>query len=195
VEKQLRSKCCIIITVYIGMRPMNGSNPGRTYRFYTGTPVYPFGTGLSYTTFDYSVMANVDMVTISDLQEQLQGQSYLTAPTVANITVVVANTGIFTVVFFFGIVNLYYFIGIVTSDTVVLAFVIGPNPGQNGNPIKTLVGFTRLFGVTPGQKIQVVFPITAFDLSYVDQDGWRLPQEGVWSFEVEGENCLLHVIQ
>lgn len=25
--------------------------PGRTYRFYTGTPLYPFGHGLSYTTF------------------------------------------------------------------------------------------------------------------------------------------------
>ena len=26
---------------------------GRTYRFFTGTPLYPFGHGLSYTTFGY----------------------------------------------------------------------------------------------------------------------------------------------
>ena len=26
--------------------------PGRTYRYFTGTPLYPFGWGLSYTTFD-----------------------------------------------------------------------------------------------------------------------------------------------
>ncbi|KQN28349.1 glycoside hydrolase family 3 [Sphingomonas sp. Leaf34] len=27
---------------------------GRTYRYYTGTPVFPFGHGLSYTSFDYA---------------------------------------------------------------------------------------------------------------------------------------------
>jgi len=30
------------------------ASPGRTYKFYTGTPVYQFGDGLSYTTFTYT---------------------------------------------------------------------------------------------------------------------------------------------
>ena len=31
----------------MGMRPnATSGNPGHTYRFYTGTPVYAFGTGL-----------------------------------------------------------------------------------------------------------------------------------------------------
>ena len=42
-----------------GMRPgpsawPPGTNPGRTYRFFTGTPVLPFGYGLSFTTWVYT---------------------------------------------------------------------------------------------------------------------------------------------
>jgi beta-glucosidase len=35
----------------------NYSMKGRTYRFFTGEPLFPFGYGLSYTTFEYTAMA------------------------------------------------------------------------------------------------------------------------------------------
>jgi hypothetical protein len=35
----------------MAMRP-GPMNPGRTYRFYTGTPLWPFGAGKSYTSFE-----------------------------------------------------------------------------------------------------------------------------------------------
>lgn len=32
------------------------SSPGRTYRYYTGTPTFTFGYGLSYTTFQLQLI-------------------------------------------------------------------------------------------------------------------------------------------
>merc|ERR1711912_51531 len=40
------------------------AGPGRSYKFYTGTPLYPFGFGLSYTSF--SLNADVPQVTKLD---------------------------------------------------------------------------------------------------------------------------------
>ena len=33
-------------------------SPGRTYRYYNGTPIYYFGFGLSYTLFNFSLPDN-----------------------------------------------------------------------------------------------------------------------------------------
>ena len=38
-----------------------GTNPGRTHRFYSGQPVVPFGFGLSYSSFSYTIASAPDM--------------------------------------------------------------------------------------------------------------------------------------
>ncbi len=57
----------------------DGDNPGHTYQYYSGTPVYPFGYGLSYTSFEYSNMT-IDKTSVD-------------ANGTVNLTVDVKNTG------------------------------------------------------------------------------------------------------
>lgn len=165
----------------MGYRPTtNPPNPGRTYRFYTGTPVYEFGTGLSYTNFTY-VYSNVsnEIVSASDLSAHLYAEksSFLTAPAVAGVQVKVTN------------------VGKVTSDSVVLAFLIPPNPGQNGNPKKVLFGFTRFLNIAPGASNTISFPLTAYDLSMVDENGKRVPEIGKWRVVVESAESIISVVE
>lgn len=47
----------------MSLRP-GPSYPGRTYRFYKGPVVYPFGHGLSYTTFTHKILAAPTTLTV-----------------------------------------------------------------------------------------------------------------------------------
>ena len=43
-----------------------GTNPGRTHRFFTGTPVVPFGFGLSYSDFDLTLDGDAALTLATD---------------------------------------------------------------------------------------------------------------------------------
>src|SRR3954452_20642385 len=76
-----------------GIRPTDPS-PGPTYQYFTGTPQYPFGYGLSYSTFDYSnlrvddatpdpdgsVKVSVDVKNTSDVAGTHVVELYATTP-------------------------------------------------------------------------------------------------------------------
>jgi hypothetical protein len=78
---------------------------------------------------------------------------------------------------------------------VVLAFVVPPNPGQNGNPLRVLFGFTRFLAIAPGASNTITFPLTAYDLSTVDENGKRVPGVGEWRVQVEGQETVITVVE
>lgn len=148
----------------MNLRP-SATNPGRTYQWYTGTPVYEFGYGLHYTNFTYAWAS--PPAESYDIQALDLGD-------VADLTVldtlVVEVTNV----------------GGVASDYVALLFVNGthgPEPYYN----KKLVAYTRLFGV--GEKATAELSVTLGSLARSDDLGnsWLYPGQYNVLFDVGGE--------
>jgi hypothetical protein len=149
---------------------------GRTYRFFTGHVVYPFGHGLSYTTFNVTTVgAAPSMIPFSSISS-VRAATSLRSPLMTNqisvVTYNITNTGNFA------------------SDYVALCFAIPPQ--QNGAPIRSLVGFERVH-LIPGQSVLVSFPVTSQSVRLVDHDGLWAGRVGVWRFVVDGVVAALHV--
>ena len=111
------------------MRP-EGAYPGRTHRFYTGTPVFPFGSGLSLTTFRRRLTWSVPM----EGRVILRGRQDSVAITV---DVHIRNAGDRS------------------GDEVVLLFVLPPPEAvARGAPRQQLAAIARLT-LTAGQTAAV----------------------------------------
>jgi len=164
----------------MGMRPnASNGNPGRSYRFYTGNPVYKFGDGLSYTVFNFTWSNQSPQTIPASYLAKFLGEDIYSpwkSKTLADVTVKVTNSGKRS------------------SDVSVLAFMTPPNAGKNGNPIRYLFGFTRIHSMAPGSNQTVSFPATAHDLSLVNQQGKREVVPGVWKVtigDIEQEITIL----
>jgi len=159
------------------MRP-GTNNPGRTYRFYTGKPVYEFGFGLSYTTFTYQWSAFPDTVSQRVIENVLDYAGTfvdrMTEPKsiLATVTCKVTNTGT------------------VAGDDAVLYFVVPSDSGKNGSPLKYLAGFQRVT-LTPGSSTTVTFNVLARDLALPGRDGKYRTTAGPWMIQIgNGENSI-----
>lgn len=136
------------------------------------TPRYPFGYGLSYTTFNYSsiqaeTVSYNSTYTPSDGSSQTpQGGDAALWQTVAEVSCTITNTGS------------------VAASEVAQLYIHIP-----GGPEKVLRGFTKTY-LKPGASSQVRFPLTRKDLSEwnVVSQSWEL-QKGEYGIFV-GKSVL-----
>jgi beta-D-xylosidase 4 len=165
----------------MSMRP-SSTNPGRTYKFYTGQPVFEFGFGLSYTTFSYAWYNDSKSVSYS-IQSLMKTNSARQNFLMQIFRVNVTNTGM------------------MDGDDVVLAYVTPPQVLRDGQtpPIKQLFGFERIhLGVN--ETKQVFFPFNIETLFTVARDGSKWLHSGqyhilignqhMFTVELHGDSAL-----
>jgi beta-glucosidase len=135
------------------------SMENRTYRYLAEPPLYPFGFGLSYTTFTYSeVWLNDHVESIAPSTGIQQAR-----PSAKEIS---------------GAVEVYAKItnsGTVEGDEVAQLYV--SHPGVTGAPIRSLAGFQRVH-LAAGASQQVSFVLEPRELSVVDAMGQRSVPKG-----------------
>jgi beta-D-xylosidase 4 len=149
------------------------NNPGRTYKWYNGSAIFEFGSGMHYTTFSASVATNLSKsYDISSLMSTCNSSSekYLDrcAFTSSPIEVEVTNTG-----------N-------TTSDYVTLAYLSG-SFGPQPYPRKALVAYQRLFSVAGGSSSTAKLNLTFGSLARVDQMGNKVVYPGDYSLLIDNQ--------
>ena len=148
--------------------------PGRTYRFYTGTPIFKFGYGLSYSTYSYEFTSatqsslymnkTVSLQPVKDSQRTISYDiSKMEAKHCQELTfsaaVRVSNHGP------------------MAGRHAVLLFLRRPNL-HGGRPTKQLIGFESVH-LEAGEKAHVAFPLRPCEhLSRNGEDGKMLVDEG-----------------
>lgn len=130
----------------------------RGYNFAETSPLYPFGHGLSYTTFSYEHLAlNYEPASIS-LKELLNANS----SKLLTVSVVVTNTG-------------------AREGAEVVQLYIRDVVSSVTRPIKELKDFSKIT-LKPGEKKTVTFTITPDKLSFYNRDMKKVVEPG--DFEV-----------
>jgi beta-glucosidase len=131
---------------------------GRTYRYFLGEPLFPFGFGLSYTTFAYH---NLHLPTGANAGDDVK------------VAVEVENTG---KVAGEEVVQLY-----------VAHAVLPPvsSASSHAPPTRSLAGFERI-ALRPGERTTVQFALAPRQFSTVSVDGRRTAEPGAYQISVGG---------
>ncbi|KAF2454107.1 beta-xylosidase [Lineolata rhizophorae] len=176
----------------MGLRPAvetNGEPLGRTYMWYTGEPVVPFGHGLHYTSFD-----------LAWEEWQTERASFGVAEVVADAGGAQAgnDTASLLSTLLTGYLNVTN-TGEAASDYVALLFLSSEDAGPEPRPNRKLVSYQRARNIAPGETRNVELSMALNELARVDESGSRVVYPGnyklavdvdekiSWEFELTGD--------
>ena len=137
--------------------------PGATHRFFDGPVLWPFGHGLTYSSFDYTrVDGYANTIEAFSIDDIIQGRLII------NQTITVTNTGDFP------------------SGVVVLALLQGISSDlKSVMPLRTLTDFARLDTIYPNTNGRAVTLFTRVDaLAVTDTLGRRSVRPGIYAVHV-----------
>jgi beta-D-xylosidase 4 len=157
----------------MALRP-GTKNPGRTYKWYTGTPIYEFGYGMHFTNFTASIPSNalsktyeIPTLMASCASSMANGTAkYPDLCPFASIPINVSN------------------IGSRLSDYSTLAFLAG-SYGPAPHPKKSLIAYQRLHNITAGSSQIANLNLTLGSLSRVDDSGNRILYPGEYAVMID----------
>lgn len=147
----------------MALRPSK-NYPGRTYKWYTGKPIFEFGHGLHYTTFS-TAFVRPAALTFSTAAAHNPN----TKAAVATFTATIKNTGK------------------VTSDYVALAYISTTNAGPGPYPKKSLVAYERVKALAPGKTATASFTLTTANLVRADLQGNSILHPGKYTISLDGD--------
>ncbi|CAK8540389.1 unnamed protein product [Lathyrus sativus] len=149
--------------------------PGRTYRFYTGSRIYGFGHGLSYSDFSYRFLSAPSKLSISRItkggpRKSLLNKADQEAYEADHVQVEeLQNCNSLTFLVHVSVMNL----GHLDGSHVVMLFSKWPKV-MAGSPENQLVGFSRVHTVSNEPIETSIFVDPCEHLSFADEQGKRI---------------------
>ncbi|KAL7894281.1 glycoside hydrolase family 3 protein [Trichoderma sp. SZMC 28014] len=158
----------------MNLRPDGKKNPGQTYIWYTGTPVYQFGDGIFYTTFKETAgkQSTLTFNASQVLGGAHAGYTYSEQAPVFTFTANIQNSGK------------------TASPYTAMVFVRTSNAGPSPYPNKWLVGFDRLATINPGHSSTLSIPVPLNALARADSNGNKIVYPGKYELVLNTDESV-----
>ena len=162
----------------LGLRPNKSSgNPGQTYMWYTGKPVYEFGFGMFYTKFRETPHRSQKTTVTADIADVVAsahaGTEFIEQATLATFSFDIRN------------------VGRVASDYTAMLFASTKNAGPAPFPNKWLVGFDRLKSIRPGRTSTLTIPVPIGAMARTDSQGNGVLYPGTYQLALNTDRSVV----